>query len=219
MVLALATPTMSFAVGPNRWERSPKVAAETYWLYSRCVVKRKPEAVAQLLSSWVWSKEEYEAAEELAQRSGRWCLIAGDRLRFPPKYFQGTLGAAVLEAKYRDQAPPDYSSVPLQFTQSELDLYTSSKKWTAKIVMLVMAECVYRHRTDQVLKLFASKPFSDKADAQWQELNPVLGKCLPLTEGKQIRFDGISLRAYLGEAGYAVDKAFEDKSETSLSAN
>ena len=203
--LALIAASPATAQVDQEVAASRKTAAQVFWRFTQCVVRREPRASAELLRSIYWSESDNETAARVATRNNSCALLAGDRLTMQPPLFRSALASAAFVARHDKQPLPDYSLAPQRFGNAAIAA-ASAPGQRGRAILLNFAECVFRQRSEDVRNLLAIEPMSAPEAKAWAPLNDVLGGCLPATPGSQVRFTRMALRGLLGEAAYELDQ-------------
>ena len=209
--LCLPVFAASFWTGANANpnQLNERQATMAFWHFSTCVVNRSPKAAEALLDKRDWTDAEYYALTRLAD-SGADCLFPGDELRVKKELFRGSIAGAMFLKNRLGQSLPTYAANPAAFAFPNPGSLSNEQEYQ-RALRLTFADCVFRIKPEDVRRLLASRPFSKDETLQWQQLNPILGDCLPATEGTQVRFARIVMRGLLGEAAYAEDSAAAGK--------
>ncbi len=223
IIIALLSASTSFAqphggnrgFGSNERDKatSQKSATINFWRYSNCVVRSKTEKVNTLISKTDWTEEDTKSAQSLAQnRSG--CLTAVfSEMKFDLQLWRDTMSGAMLVLRYKESVLPDYSAVPLMFSEAGLDKTQTEQR--TRYLLLAFAECTFRNRSTEVMTFLKTRPFGEAANSAISKLSPVFGHCLPMNEGKQLSFTRAQLRSLLGRSAFLVDKAYYNMESSS----
>ncbi|MBV1690737.1 hypothetical protein KRR38_24425 [Novosphingobium sp. G106] len=124
---------------------SRKTADQVFWRFTQCVLRREPQASAQLLRSVYWTEKEVKAATQLAVRNDSCTLLDGDELKMQPTLFRSALASAAFVARHDKQPLPDYASAPQRFGNIAITTASTSDQ-RDRAILLSFAECVFRHR-------------------------------------------------------------------------
>ena len=209
MILVIVGSFPAQAVAETR-ELSAKQSTISFWRYSKCLVDRSEKSALEVIA-WLTSyyddptDEKHANAQRIAQRYGG-CAMPGDKMKFDEGLFLGTLAGIMFLKKHEGQPLPDYSAAPRQYTTAQFLMMTGNAEQKNRYFSLIFAECVFRNRPNEIRALLDTKPYSNDADAVWEQIQPVMSGCLPVEEGTELRFSRAGLRAHLGEAAYRVDE-------------
>ena len=184
-------------------EASSETAARVFWDFAKCSVDRHSVSSRELLDSYTDDKAGWDAANAFAQKHSR-CLVPGDKLTMDDSLFIGALAGAYFFKKYKDKPLPDYSQLEPLIDEQELK-QKADVKTVQRLLFLAFGDCVFRNRSNEVRQLLSTRPASDDERKAFDTITPILGYCLPVEEGGQIKFSRISLRSIFGEVAYKVD--------------
>ena len=184
-------------------EASADTAARVFWKFAKCAVERRADSSRELLDSYTDDKAGWDAADAFAQKHAR-CLVPGDKLTMDENLFIGALAGAYFTKKYKDRALPDYSGLPPLIDGPMLEQQMDGRSVQHQL-LLIFGDCVFGNRSDEVRQLLSTRPASDEEGKAFDAIVPILGDCLPVQEGTQLKFSRIHLRSILGEAAYKVD--------------
>lgn len=203
MAVLAASPAM--AKFDKKFDTGRRTAEVVFWRFTQCVWYRDPQTSTELLRSVYWGEKEIYTAGELANRNNSCTLWGGDKLTMRTSLFRSTLASVAFVARHDKQPLPDYTAVPQRFGTAAIAA-ASTPEQRSRAVLLSFAECVFRYRAEDVRRLLALEPKTEAEKAAWGPLDEVLGGCLPVAPGAQVRFTRVALRGLLGEAAYELDE-------------
>ena len=210
------------ATAQSSTDRQEQEATVVFWNFATCVVQRSPGEIRKLLAKPIWQQEDQSLASALAQRSidpntdRKEPCGYFESLRFNTELFRSTLAGAMFVRDTKGSSLPDYQSIPLPVTASDL---AAAKDDSAQLQLGLKAFsfCVFLNKPDDVRALLTTRPFSQAEHKLFDSLATTFGGCLPAKEGTHISFTHVRLRALLGEAAYFANSSLSSRTSTGKS--
>jgi hypothetical protein len=175
---------------------------------AECIVSSSPKQWSTLLSLVPGSEEEQAHLVRLKERSGRclgivvplqwsWDMAA---LSFDPAVVRGPVAEALLKrypalpSKRRTSLEPPFDMAKAASTPG------LNPRTRTLLIVIDVADCVYRGAPAEAAELFATKPASEAERKVVNRLSARLGPCL--TSGLEFKINRFLLRGALAEAAY-----------------
>lgn len=210
MSASVSAKVKKYEDGVPRKSASKKMANQVFWRFSNCAARRDSAGAQTLLQQREWTDEFEPTVAQYSKKYGA-CLPDGSQMRFQAEAFRGALAAAYLVQKYRKQPAPNYLAIQTAYT-NEASKALDSEQNRAVYLLRSFADCIVRNKTELSIRLFASKPSTKDEMDIFTEFQPVMGACLPVSDGEQVKFTTTSLRSLMAQAAYDLELRYVESS-------
>ncbi|MEZ5708822.1 MAG: hypothetical protein R3E02_05485 [Blastomonas sp.] len=184
-----------------------KVSAIQFWKFSTCVVARDQWLVDEILAAERSGGEYKPQMKKLAEKN-RDCLPRKSKLSISGKLFLGALAGASLSRKYDGSVLPDFSSIPQIYAIGDAPDGADNRA-VLKMGLNQFAECLVRQAPAKVIGLLQTEPFSPAENEAFGVMQPEMGQCLPVIDGKKLGFTRLHLRTLFSAVAYDLDSRLQ----------
>lgn len=186
---------------------SPKAREKAFYAFAHCAVKKQPSKVSAFLKSNFNSDSSQQDPQDFV-KSFSTChdaqTVASDAQGYEGN-FVGALSGAYFVEHHKGKDLPDYTPTPALVDNQDVSLAVDASA-RRDLILLAFGECVFRNRPEQSRTFLAAEPMSPAATTALKTIVPILGGCLPLKKGSQIKLTKARLRTLVGNAAFRLDQ-------------